>query len=61
MAIDYYTELIISEANKKDFNIKNIKKYSKELLNAIAFLNYLLNDFLDFNLIKNGNFKLSSQ
>jgi len=61
MAIDYYTELIISEANKKDFNIKNILKNSKELLNAIAFLNYLLNDFLDFNLIKNGNFKLSSQ
>jgi hypothetical protein len=60
MAIDYYTELIISEANKKDFNIKNIKNNSKELLNAIAFLNYLLNDFLDFNLIKNGNFKLSS-
>ena len=61
MAIDYYTELIISEANKKDFNIKNILKNSKELLNANAFLNYLLNDFLDFNLIKNGNFKLSSQ
>ena len=61
MAIDYYTELIICEANKKDFNIKNILKNSKELLNAIAFLNYLLNDFLDFNLIKNGNFKLSSQ
>ena len=47
--------------NQKDFNIKNILKNSKELLNAIAFLNYLLNDFLDFNLIKNGNFKLSSQ
>jgi hypothetical protein len=61
MAIDYYTELIISEANKKDFNIKNIQNNSKELLNANAFLNYLLNDFLDFNLIKNGNFKLSSQ
>ncbi len=60
MAIDYYTELIISEANKKDFNIKNILKNSKELLNANAFLNYLLNDFLDFNLIKNGNFKLSN-
>ena len=61
MAIDYYTQLIICEANKKDYNIKNIQKNSKELLNANAFLNYLLNDFLDFNLIKNGNFKLSSQ
>ena len=59
MAINYYSEEIIIESNKKDFDLNKIKENVQNIINSNIFLKFLLNDFLDFSQIKNNCFKLS--
>ena len=59
MAINYYSEEIISELNKKDFDLNKIKENVNNIINSNKFLKFLLNDFLDFSQLKNNCFKLS--
>ena len=49
MAITYYADLIILEIKKRHPNIKKIYEYTKNLIKSQFFLQFLLNDFLDFN------------
>ncbi len=58
MAISNYAEIILSEAQKKKFNLKYIKENAQNVLKENSFLKFLLNDFLDINQIKNKCFKL---
>jgi hypothetical protein len=59
MAINYYSEEIISELKKKDFDLNKIKENVNNIINSNKFLKFLLNDFLDFSQLKNNCFKLS--
>ena len=59
MAVNYYSEEIISESNKKNFDLNKIKENVNNIINSNKFLKFLLNDFLDFSQLKNNCFKLS--
>ena len=61
MAIAYFSDEIISETNKKNYSLKLIRENAENSINSNTFLKFLLNDFLDFNLIKNKSFKLSNK
>ena len=45
MAISNYAEIILSEAQKKKFNLKYIKENAQNVLKENSFLKFLLNDF----------------
>ena len=49
MAINYFAEEIITESNKKDFDLIKIKENTFNIINSNTFLKFLLNDFLDFS------------
>jgi hypothetical protein len=61
MAIAYFSDEIISETKKKNYSLKLIRENAENSINSNTFLKFLLNDFLDFNLIKNKSFKLSNK
>ena len=56
---NYYSEEIISESNKKNFDLNKIKENVNNIINSNKFLKFLLNDFLDFSQLKNNCIKLS--